>query len=104
MGDVVEFRTAPPKERLWREALGEQLRDERAQRGERIVEVAERASVSPQYLSELERGKKEASSEVVAALADALDLTAVELVRRASGRLTVRSTTARSSGPVCLAA
>lgn len=65
-------RTAP--EPLWREAIGTQLRQERRTRGERIADVAGRAGVSPQYLSEVERGRKEASSEVLGALCDALDV------------------------------
>lgn len=74
-------RRAVP-EVLWREALGRQLRRERHRRGERIADVAARAGVSPQYLSEIERGVKDPSSEMIAALAGALDLTVVELVSR----------------------
>jgi hypothetical protein len=59
MDDVISLRsrTAPPiqPEPLWREAVGEQLRAERTDRDERIVDVAARAGVAPQYLSELER-------------------------------------------------
>ncbi|HKJ11197.1 MAG TPA: helix-turn-helix transcriptional regulator [Ornithinimicrobium sp.] len=53
-------RAAP--ERLWREAIGEQLRRERRERGQRIADVAGRAGVSPQYPSEIERGRKDPSS------------------------------------------
>lgn len=103
MGEVLPFRREPAiaqREPLWREALGGQLRQERAERGERLVDVAGRAGVSAQYLSELERGLKEPSSEVLAAVAGALHLTVADLTTRASGRL------ARPgfSGPVCLAA
>ena len=66
MGDVVRFpvqqQDAPPApERLWRELVGEELHRERTARGERLKDVAERAGVSVQYLSEVERGVKEAS-------------------------------------------
>ncbi|NHA66491.1 helix-turn-helix domain-containing protein [Phycicoccus flavus] len=74
-------------EPLWREAVGTELREERADRGERLVDVAARAGVSVQYLSEVERGLKEPSSEVLAAVAGALDLTVAELAGRASSRL-----------------
>lgn len=103
MGEVVPFRrepAAPAPEPLWREAVGEQLRQERAERGERLVDVAGRAGVSAQYLSELERGLKEPSSEILAAVAGALQLKVAELTSRASGRLAV----GQFSGPVCLAA
>lgn len=72
---------------LWREALGRQLRGEREFRGERIADVAGRAGVSPQYLSELERGKKDPSSEMLEALAGALDITVLDLTRRAGAQL-----------------
>ena len=66
-------------------------------RGERLADVAERAGVSTQYLSEVERGLKDPSSEILSAVAGALDLT----VRQLSVRV------ARSSAPygaLCLAA
>lgn len=86
MGTVLRLTTpaSPPAsarpEMLWREALGRQLRRERTRRGQRIADVADRAGVSPQYLSEIERGVKDPSSEIVAALAGALDLTVLDLV------------------------
>lgn len=87
-------RVAP--EPLWREALGRQLRRERTARGQRIVDVAERAGVSPQYLSELERGRKDPSSEVLSAVAGSLGMTVLDLTRRATTQLA--STGAGSSG------
>ena len=70
-------------EPLWREVTGRVLRRYRHDRGERLVETAQRAGVSTQYLSELERGRKDASSEILAAVAGALGLTLVDLVRQA---------------------
>ena len=96
---VVDAGRRPP-ERLWREAVGDQLRDERRVRGERIADVAGRAGLSAQYLSELERGRKDPSSEILSAVAGALGLTVADLTRGAGQRLTPRSAT----GPVCLAA
>jgi DNA-binding XRE family transcriptional regulator len=90
----------PAPEPLWREALGEQLRAERVRREERILDVASRAGVAPQYLSELERGRKDPSSEVLSAVSGALGLTVGELTRRAGHRLAA----APARGPVCLAA
>lgn len=98
---VGRSRDEAPVEPLWRQALGEQLREERLLRADRIVDVAGRAGMSPQYLSELERGLKEPSSELLAAVAGALDLSVAELTLRISSRL-ARADSVR--GPVCLAA
>src|ERR1700761_5927160 len=67
-------------EPLWREVLGSRLRALRTERDETLAQTAERAGISPQYLSEVERGRKEPSSEMIAALAGALDLTVAELM------------------------
>ncbi|MEY9860176.1 transcriptional regulator with XRE-family HTH domain [Catenulispora sp. GAS73] len=72
----------PPKqpaasepEPLWREVLGEHLRGLRREHQESLAETARRAGISPQYLSEVERGLKEPSSEMIAAVAGALGTT-----------------------------
>ncbi|MGI8665681.1 MAG: helix-turn-helix domain-containing protein [Jatrophihabitans sp.] len=107
MGNVVSLRSQPTAqvqpEPLWREVVGEQLRAERTNRAERIADVASRAGVAPQYLSELERGLKDPSSEVLSAVSGALGLSVLELARRASHRLMVTPAGA-TGGPVCLAA
>lgn len=88
MGDVVRFpvrqsEDAPvAPEPLWRELVGQELHRERVDRGERLVDVAERAGVSMQYLSEIERGLKDPSSEMPQAIAGALDLSVRELAVR----------------------
>jgi transcriptional regulator with XRE-family HTH domain len=66
-------------EPLWREVLGSRLRALRTEREETLVRAAERAGISPQYLSEIERGRKEPSSEMIAALAGALGTTLADL-------------------------
>jgi transcriptional regulator with XRE-family HTH domain len=105
MTTVVPFPRRPEPEPLWREALGAQLRSERRRRGERIADVAARAGVAPQYLSELERGLKDPSSEVLAALAGALGLRVVDLTVRSSQVLTSRPVpVSRPTGPVAFAA
>ena len=81
MGDanrVVPFSRRRP-EPLWREVLGSRLRALRTERAETLTTTAERAGISPQYLSEIERGRKEPSSEMIAALAGALDTSLIEL-------------------------
>jgi DNA-binding XRE family transcriptional regulator len=111
MGDLVAFRRPdrrsapaprPEREPLWRELVGQVLRDARTERGETQREVADRAGISVQYLSEIERGRKEPSSEMLAAVGGALDLPLVELARSVGRRLT--RATGRPSGPVALAA
>lgn len=109
-----EPRRAPAgPESLWRTVVGEQLRAARADRGERIADVADRVGMSPQYLSEIERGRKDPSSEMLAAVVGALGLTTRELVRRialrydAATALTFQPTIQPTSGPtqpLCLAA
>jgi transcriptional regulator with XRE-family HTH domain len=62
-----------------REAVGEALRRRRLDQGRTLREVAEAAGVSLTYLSEVERGRKEASSEVLEAVCAALHLALAEL-------------------------
>jgi transcriptional regulator with XRE-family HTH domain len=77
IGIFPQWGQAP--EPLWREVLGSRLRSLRADRDETLAQTAERAGISPQYLSEIERGRKEPSSEMIAALAGALDTTLADL-------------------------
>jgi transcriptional regulator with XRE-family HTH domain len=105
-------RPGPAPEPLWREVLGSRLRELRRQREEKLAETAGRAGISPQYLSEVERGRKEPSSEMIAALAGAFGLTLIDLttlvtedLRRyqlAAGGPGARPA-ARPAGPVALA-
>jgi transcriptional regulator with XRE-family HTH domain len=62
-----------------REAVGEALRRRRLGQGRTLREVAAAAGVSLTYLSEIERGRKEASSEVLEAVCAALRLGLAEL-------------------------
>ena len=57
---------------LVRRELGDVLRDLRLQKGQTLRQVASKASVALGYLSEVERGQKEASSEILFAVAEAL--------------------------------
>ena len=92
-------------EPLWREVLGQQLRERRLDQGETLAETAARAGLSPQYLSEIERGRKEPSSEMIAALAGALGISLAGLTEQVAGDLrrqrAIRAS--RGSGPVMLA-
>jgi transcriptional regulator with XRE-family HTH domain len=62
-----------------REAVGEALRRRRQSQGRTLREVADAAGVSLTYLSEVERGRKEASSEVLEAVCAALQLALADL-------------------------
>lgn len=100
MGDVIGLpQRGPGPEPLWREAVGRELRSERRRQERTLTDVAEEAGVSMQYLSEIERGRKEPSSEILGAVAAALGLRLVDL----TARLT-RSLSSRPSGPLALAA
>ena len=67
-----------------RRLLGETLRAQRAERGMTLREVSAAAMVSLGYISEIERGQKEASSELLASLCSALDVPLSALLREVS--------------------
>ena len=94
--------TPTRREPLLRHLLGERLRQLRHVRGETLDQTARRAGISPQYLSEIERGVKEPSSEMIAAITGALDITLVELVSAVADRLVTVGDTLHQ--PTCRAA
>jgi transcriptional regulator with XRE-family HTH domain len=65
---------------LLRTIIGDVLRRTRLDQGRTLAEVARIARVSLPYLSELERGRKEASSEVLAAICEALHIELPDLL------------------------
>jgi len=67
-----------------RDALGGTLRDARTRQNRTLRDVSTAANVSLGYLSEVERGRKEASSELLAAICDALDVELAELLHSVS--------------------
>lgn len=79
---------AAPREPLWRDLVGDVLRRERLAQERTLKDVADAARISMPYLSEVERGRKEASSEVLAAAAHALGLGLGDLLARVHGELT----------------
>jgi DNA-binding XRE family transcriptional regulator len=113
MADIVYFqrnRTVAPDrepEPLWREVLGRSLRAARDEQGGRLVDVARRAGISPQYLSEIERGRKEPSSEMIAAVAGALGVDLADLLTGIADEVRQRQVgppAGRPKGPVLMAA
>jgi len=90
---------------LMRESLGAVLRAERMRRGLTLRELSASARISLGYISELERGQKEASSELLAALCDALDVRLSEVLHEVSLDLaTVEAATAPEAGGVVASA
>lgn len=102
-----------PKEPLWRDLVGDVLRRQRLAQERTLKDVADAARISMPYLSEVERGRKEASSEVLAAAAHALGLGLGDLLTLAQRELVRatsrpahrgRTTTTSSHDGLCLAA
>lgn len=104
--------TPTPREPLFRDLVGDVLRRERLAQERTLKDVADAARISMPYLSELERGRKEASSEVLAAaahalglgLGDLLSLAQSELTRQTRSRTRSRTTTTSAHNGLCLAA
>ncbi|WP_291053536.1 helix-turn-helix transcriptional regulator [Herbiconiux sp.] len=74
---------------LVRQEIGDVLRDFRLQKGRTLRQVASKASVALGYLSEVERGQKEASSEILASVAEALDTPISVIMREVGDRLAI---------------
>ena len=72
---------------LLREAIGAGLRRARTARRRTLRDVSRTARVSLGYLSEVERGRKEPSSELLAAICEALDVTLPDLLTEAAHSL-----------------
>jgi len=73
-----------------RDIIGEVLRDERRAQQRTLADVARAASVSLPYLSEVERGRKEISSDLLDAVTGALDITLIDVLERGVERLRTR--------------
>ena len=72
---------------LFRRQLGDVLRGERMRRGMTLRELSSEARISLGYISEIERGQKEASSELLAALCEALDVPLSGVLREVSDQV-----------------
>ena len=84
---------------LLRRELGDVLREERQHQGRTLREVSSSASVSLGYLSEVERGEKEASSELLGSICGALGVPLSAVLREVSTRV---AHTEAVSAPVTL--
>src|SRR5690348_16719630 len=74
---------------LFRRLLGDVLRRHRQRQGRTLRDVAAAARISLGYLSEIERGRKEASSELLASLCRALDVSLADVLREVSHDIAV---------------
>ena len=72
-----------------RREIGDVLRDARQRQGRTLREVSSAARVSLGYLSEVERGQKEASSELLGSICEALDVPLSTVLREVSDRVAV---------------
>lgn len=79
---------------LFRSSLGDVLRSTRLQRGMTLRQVSAEARVSLGYISEIERGQKEASSELLASLCTALDVPLSEVLHDVSSLIALEETAA----------
>ncbi len=82
---------------LLREAIGDRLRHARTNQHRTLREISHSARVSLGYLSEVERGQKEASSELLAAICDALALPLSELLFNVAGDVSALDTVGMDS-------
>jgi transcriptional regulator with XRE-family HTH domain len=84
---------------LLREHLGDALRRHRLRQGRTLREVSALARVSLAYLSEIERGRKEASSELLGAVCEALDVPLSSLLMEVSDQIALAELAARTPMP-----
>lgn len=87
-----------------RTALGRRLRSHREGQRRTLRDVSGSARVSLGYLSEIERGQKEASSELLSCICDALDLELADLLSETSDDLRVPDSGSELAGTDLLAA
>jgi transcriptional regulator with XRE-family HTH domain len=85
---------------LFRRLLGDVLRDRRMRRGMTLREVSAEARVSLGYISEIERGQKEASSELLASLCTALDVPLSDVLREVSDAVAVEEAAIAATTPI----
>ena len=84
--NVVPF---PSREARLRDVIGDVLREERTRQERTLADVASDAAVSVPYLSEVERGRKEVSSDLLEAITGALDLELADVLERSVRRLRI---------------
>lgn len=89
--NAVERAPTTEPEPALRSLLGEVLREERLDQDRTLADVARDAAISLPYLSEIERGRKEVSSDLLGAVCRALEVPLVEVLERCADRLRARA-------------
>ncbi|MBS42251.1 MAG: transcriptional regulator [Nocardioides sp.] len=89
---------------LFRRLLGDVLRERRVERGLTLRELSKEARVSLGYISEIERGRKEASSELLASLCEALETPLSAVLRDVSHAVAVEERAAMPATPLTVPA
>ncbi|MCB4208098.1 helix-turn-helix transcriptional regulator [Arthrobacter sp. UM1] len=90
MSESAPAKPLEPKVIVLRHEIGEVLREARQRQGRTLREVSHDARVSLGYLSEVERGQKEASSELLASIAEALDVPMSSLLHDVADRIALQ--------------
>lgn len=85
---------------MLRDVLGEVLRDIRTSQNMTLRDVQENSTVTIGYISEIERGRKEASSEVLASICSGLYVTLGTVMRMVTERLEIRELDERKEAAV----
>ena len=85
---------------LLRSVLGDVLRDRRRDQGRTLREVSAAARVSLGYLSEVERGQKEASSELLGSICEALEVPMSQVLREVSDNLALAEPAVAAVAPL----
>ncbi len=88
---------------LFRRSLGDILRSRRAELGLTLREVSGAARVSLGYISEIERGQKEASSELLASLCDALEMPLSDVLREVADAVALEEAALVAAAPTSIA-
>ncbi|AMM32360.1 transcriptional regulator [Sinomonas atrocyanea] len=89
LADIGKQEQKERKMVVLRHEIGDVLRDVRQRQGRTLREVSHNARVSLGYLSEVERGQKEASSELLSSICSALDVPLSVMLREVSDRVAV---------------
>jgi transcriptional regulator with XRE-family HTH domain len=88
---------------LFRRSLGDILRSRRTELGLTLREVSGSARVSLGYISEIERGQKEASSELLSSLCDALEMPLSDVLREVAHHVAVEEAALMATAPTPIA-
>lgn len=93
--DAPQTLSVPDNEPLLREALGATMKEFRSQSGFTLRELARMANISPGYLSELERGRKEVSSELLASVCHAMGVSVASVILEAADMMALDAAAAQ---------